>query len=102
MRRREFITLLGGAAAVWPLVARAQQSGKIYRIAILTAGSEITPASWKVFSEALRALGWIEGKNVVFPGIPRAERDVVRRKHRDFMGPPGRRGSTIISIGEPL
>src|SRR5438876_88217 len=46
--------------------ARAQQSGKIYRIAILTAGNEITPASWKVFSEALRALGWIEGKNVVF------------------------------------
>jgi ABC-type uncharacterized transport system substrate-binding protein len=66
MRRRAFITLLGGAAAAWPLAARAQQSGKIYRIAILTAGNEITPASWKVFSEALRALGWIEGKNVVF------------------------------------
>ena len=66
MNRREFITVLGGAAAAWPLAARAQQPGKIYRIAILTAGNEITPASWKVFSEALRALGWIEGKNVVF------------------------------------
>jgi ABC-type uncharacterized transport system substrate-binding protein len=65
VKRRAFITLLGGAVA-WPLAARAQQAGKIYRIAILTAGNEIRPASWKVFSEALRALGWIEGKNVVF------------------------------------
>jgi hypothetical protein len=36
------------------------------------------------------------------PAIPRAERDAVRRTHREFMGPPGRRGSTIISIGDPL
>jgi len=36
------------------------------------------------------------------PSIPRAERDALRNKHREFMGPPGRRGSTIISIGDPL
>ena len=66
MRRREFITLLGGAAAAWPLAARAQQRGKVARIGYLGLG----PASaWSSRVEALRAglrdLGWVEGKNIV-------------------------------------
>ena len=62
--RREFITLLGGAAAAWPLAARAQQAGKIHKIGYLSPDSPsavITP-----FLDALRELGWIEGQNVTF------------------------------------
>jgi putative ABC transport system substrate-binding protein len=69
VRRREFITLVGGAAA-WPLVARAQQAGKKYTIGLFNAG--IRPAQnaplWVAFLSAMRELGWIEGKNVVFEG----------------------------------
>jgi putative ABC transport system substrate-binding protein len=65
VRRREFITLLGGAAAaLGPLAARAQQAGKIPTIGILNAGSA-GMISAVVFPDALRELGWIEGQNVV-------------------------------------
>jgi putative tryptophan/tyrosine transport system substrate-binding protein len=68
VNRREFITLLGGAAAnplFLPLVARAQQAEKVYRIGYLSAGSN-APELFAITSETLRTLGWIEGKNVVF------------------------------------
>jgi putative ABC transport system substrate-binding protein len=66
MKRRDFLTLLGGAAA-WPLAARAQQAGKIYTIGFLTPGSlEELAMVTAVFPDALRELGWIEGKNVAF------------------------------------
>jgi len=64
MRRREFITLLGGAAA-WPLVAQAQQSGKLPIIGFLGAA---TPSSWSqwtaAFVQRLRELGWVDGRTV--------------------------------------
>jgi putative ABC transport system substrate-binding protein len=66
MRRRDFITLLGGAAAVWPLSARAQQAGKIYRIGLFNAGTDTQPKTWLALADGLRELGWIEGKNVLF------------------------------------
>ena len=66
MRRREFITFIGGAAT-WPLVARAQQGGKRYTIGILSAGGAgVQVALNSAFFEGLRELGWVEGKNVVF------------------------------------
>jgi ABC-type uncharacterized transport system substrate-binding protein len=65
IRRREFRFALSGAAAVWPLAARAQQSGKRYTIGYLSAGSANFPLI-AVFSDALRELGWVEGKNLVF------------------------------------
>jgi putative tryptophan/tyrosine transport system substrate-binding protein len=64
MRRRTFITLLGGAAAAWPLGVRAQQPGKLPTIGFLGAD----PAGWRPWTDAfvgqLRKLGWIEGRTI--------------------------------------
>src|SRR5262249_11947290 len=66
MRRRTFITLLGGAAA-WPLAARAQQPAQVRRIGVLM-NSTATDATWQsyfaAFVQGLRQLGWIEGQNL--------------------------------------
>src|SRR4029453_18241202 len=63
MRRREFITLLGGAAAAWPLVARAQQAANIARIGYLVFRAPISADD--AFLKGLAELGWIEGRNIV-------------------------------------
>ena len=60
MKRREFITLLGGAAAGWPLAARAQQrTPKVPRIGVID-----NAAIWDPFRQGLRDLGYIEGRNI--------------------------------------
>jgi len=64
MRRREFITLLGGAAA-WPLAARAQQRGKLPTIGYLGTTTASAWSPWTAaFVQRLRELGWIEGRNL--------------------------------------
>jgi putative tryptophan/tyrosine transport system substrate-binding protein len=63
MRRREFITLLGGTAA-WPLAARAQQTGRRPLIAILGDDASVWKPWTEAFVEQLRDLGWIESRNV--------------------------------------
>jgi putative ABC transport system substrate-binding protein len=65
MQRRKFITLLGGAAAAWPLSARAQQAGRVVRIGYLafSTASQHQPNS-DAFRAALRSLGYIEGENI--------------------------------------
>jgi putative ABC transport system substrate-binding protein len=68
MRRREFITLVGGTAAVWPLVARAQEAGRIYRLGFLLPHAREAPWVVALFDE-LRLSGFIEGQNlIVVPG----------------------------------
>jgi putative ABC transport system substrate-binding protein len=65
LRRRHFITLLGGAAVVWPLVARAQQV-KVWRIGVLeTTSIAVNAANFTAFRQGLRDLGYDEGKNLV-------------------------------------
>ena len=65
MKRREFITLLGGAAAAWPLAARAQQTGKVSRIGYLGASSaSLERRDLDAFRQTLRDLGHVEGENI--------------------------------------
>lgn len=64
LKRREFITLLGGSAA-WPLAARAQQANKLPKIGFLGSGTAAAQGQWvAAFSQRLRELGWIEGRNL--------------------------------------
>jgi putative ABC transport system substrate-binding protein len=64
LRRREFITLLGGVAA-WPFAARAQQGGKLATIGLLGSGTAAAQSQWTAaFVQRLRELGWTEGRNV--------------------------------------
>jgi putative ABC transport system substrate-binding protein len=64
LKRRELITLLGGASA-WPLAARAQQRGKIVTVGFLGAGTHSVYSEWvAAFAQRLRELGWIEGRNI--------------------------------------
>jgi putative tryptophan/tyrosine transport system substrate-binding protein len=65
MNRRAFITLLGGAAATWPLAARAQQAGQHPTIGFLGTGSSMAWTQWTAaFVRRLGELGWIDGRNV--------------------------------------
>jgi putative ABC transport system substrate-binding protein len=65
MKRREFITLVGGMATAWPLRARAQQPGKLAVIGFLGASTASGQSQWTTaFAQRLRELGWIEGRNL--------------------------------------
>src|SRR6266700_5569239 len=67
MKRREFIALVGGAAAAWPLAARAQQPERMRRIGVLMAMPENDPEYQTfvaAFREGLHKRGWAEGRNI--------------------------------------
>ena len=67
MRRREFITLLGGAVAAWPISAHAQQTGQVRRIGVLFSLAATDPESQQrktALEQGLRELGWTDGRNV--------------------------------------
>jgi putative ABC transport system substrate-binding protein len=64
MQRREFIKLIGGAAAAWPLAARAQQPAKVPRIGILSPAASETAATLTAFREGIRNLGYVEGQTI--------------------------------------
>jgi putative ABC transport system substrate-binding protein len=65
LKRRKFITLLGGAAAAWPLAARAQQAGKLPTVGVLVPGTPATHGQWfAALVQRLRELGWVDGRNL--------------------------------------
>jgi putative tryptophan/tyrosine transport system substrate-binding protein len=71
MRRREFLTLLGGTAVAWPLVTRAQQPLKVHHIAMVHASAPVGEMSetgnpgYRALFQELRRLGYVEGRNLV-------------------------------------
>src|SRR5262245_59392671 len=67
IRRREFMTLLGGATAAWPIAARGQQAERLRRLAWLIAFPEKSPLAQQIVAavaQALQRLGWVEGRNI--------------------------------------
>ena len=90
MRRREFITLLGGAAALWPIAVRAQQAKNAFRIGFLPIGSPSNPydrSLVEAFQEGLRDAGLVENRDVVLdlrwinnePELSQAVNELIRR-----------------------
>src|SRR5262245_41506529 len=84
MKRREFITLIGGAAA-WPVAARAQQPERVRRIGVLAAGSTADDpdlqARMAAFLQGLRQLGWMDGHNMGVEFRWYAGNDADLRRH---------------------
>ena len=89
MRRRQFITLLGGAAAGWPLVVRAQQADRVRRIGVMMALLEHDPearARIRVFQDALQQTGWSVNGNVrIDYRFNAGDRDVARNQAMELV-----------------
>ena len=89
IRRRDVITLLGGAVAAWPKGTRAQQGERIRRIGVLqtlTADDEESSARSAAFLDGLRQLGWSEGRNIrIDTRRAQGEADQIRRNAAELI-----------------
>ena len=86
--RRKFLATLGGAAAVWPLAARAQQPDRVRRIGVLINTADNDPdavARLSAFKKALRELGWDEGRNLQIDTRLGVEDDRIRRNAAELI-----------------
>jgi putative ABC transport system substrate-binding protein len=107
MRRREFITLLGGAAAAWPLAARAQQGEQMRRIGVLAYWPADDPegqARLAAFTQALKQLGWSDGRNLRIETRSTANADELRRHAAELaaLAPDVLVGATGTATAAPL
>ena len=88
MRRRAFMTMLGGAAFALPVAARAQQAGGVRRIGVLSNLEENDPeaiARLAALQKGLRELGWIEGRNLQIDTRWGVENDRIRRNAAELI-----------------
>ena len=94
MRRREFIKLVCGSAAAWPLVVRAQQAERMRRIGVLSpwpASDAEGQSRLTAFTQALPQLGWIDGQNVrVDYRLGDGKADTMRKYAAEFVALAGR------------
>ncbi len=114
MRRREFITLLGGAAAAWPLAARAQQAGKVHRIGFLGSATAAGSANAvESLREGLREYGYVEGTNItiefrwaegVYERLPQLVAELIATKVDVLIthGTPGTRVAKEVATSIPI
>ena len=88
MGRRELLVALGGAAAAWPLAARAQQPGKLPTIGFLVSGTPSSHGPWVAgFVQRLRELGWIEGRTIAIEYRWAEGSHGARRRDHGRIGP---------------
>src|SRR4029453_14403668 len=100
VRRRDFISLLGSAAAAWPLAARAQQGERARRIGVLAywaADDAEGRARLEAFTQALQQLGWSEGRNLRIETRATANADELRR-HAADPGAAGRQCDRVHDL----
>src|SRR5262245_10954626 len=86
MRRRDFIAMVGSAAAMWPLAARAQQRERLRRVAVLEPIAKDTPGAqerYTAFLQAFEQLGWTDGRNVQIEARWSGGNSVELRKYAD-------------------
>jgi putative ABC transport system substrate-binding protein len=107
MKRREFIIALGGAAAAWPLAARAQQGERMRRIGVLAYWPANDPegqARLAAFAQALTQLGWSDGRNLRIDTRSTADADELRRHAAELaaLAPDVLVGATGTATAAPL
>ena len=112
MRRREFITLLGGLAAAWPLAARAQQVERVRRVGVLMVGTDDADSQGRVaaFRQGLQEVGWSEGRNLLITSRWSAgDNDSIRAAASNLVGLKpdvllvnGRRGLVALQQETPI
>jgi len=98
MKRREFITLLGGAATAWPLAARAQEIRKILRVGSASTFPKNFPL-WVAFRGRLRELVYVEGENVAFESFELADHSTIAEAMRELVR---RNVDIIVDAGEEV
>src|SRR5262245_52763627 len=98
MRRRDFITLLGGAAVVWPLAARAQQAAKILKVGTVAGNPKSSP-QWVAFERRMVELGYQEGRNFSFDFLQAASADEYEALYRKLAA---REPDVILAIGPEI
>jgi putative tryptophan/tyrosine transport system substrate-binding protein len=95
MRHREFITLLGGAAAAWPLAARAQQQPKMLRVGFVGIQPREAPL-YTVFLKRMGELGYQEGRNFIFDYIRTPDIEGYEENYRELAA---RKVDVFLAVG---